>query len=84
MRLGSIPTTHLLPHGPGATTPQGCVLPCQVLVYTSSSLQILRVPVVGGLVLSTQIQQDGHTGGMKRDGEHSLVILFFLKFYLLL
>lgn len=75
LTLSFIPTAHLLPHGPGATAPQGCVLPSQVLVYTSSSLQVLRVPVVRGLVLSTQIQQDGHTGGTQRGGEHSLVTL---------
>lgn len=73
LTLSSIPTAHLLPHGSGATTPQGRVLPSQVLVHTSSSLQVLRVPVVRGLVLPTQIQQDGHTGGTQRGGQHSLV-----------
>lgn len=75
MTLPLVPMAHLLPHGPGATTPEGCVLPRQVLIDTSSSLKVLRVPVVRGLVLSTQIQQDGHTGGMQRGGEHALVIL---------
>lgn len=51
------------------------MLPRQVLIYTGSSLKVLRVPVVGGLVLPTQIEQDGHTGGKQRGGEHALVIL---------
>lgn len=58
------PMTHLLPHGPAAATPQGGVLPGQVLIHPGSGLQVLGVPVIRGLVLATQIQEDGHTMGI--------------------
>lgn len=39
------------------------MLPRQVLIHAGSGLQVLGVPVVRGLILAGQIQQDGHTGG---------------------
>ena len=51
------------------------MLPRQVLVHTGSGLQVLGVPVVRGLVLAGQIQQDGHTGGHGGCGGHAPVTL---------
>jgi hypothetical protein len=69
---------HLLPHGPGTATPQGCVLPGQVLIHSGLGLQVLGVPVVRSLVLAAQIQQDGHTeekwSGWRTGPSHSSAI----------
>lgn len=54
---------HLMPQGPEAASPQGCVLPCQVLIHKAAGLYILGVPVVGDLILAGQVEQDGHAGG---------------------
>lgn len=53
------------------------MLPCQVLVHTGAGLQVLGVPVVRGLVLAAQIQQDGHTGRHSRS-EREVQVTFQL------
>lgn len=55
-----------MPEGSEAVSPQGCVLPGQVLVHTGTGLQVLRVPVVGDLILAGQVEQDGHAVGEGR------------------
>lgn len=52
--LSSLPLhfqSYLMPQGPEAASPKGCVLPCQVLIHTSPGLQLLGVPVVRNLIL---------------------------------
>lgn len=36
-------------------------MPAQVLVHSDLSMEVTRIPVVGNVVLHTQILQDGNT-----------------------